>query len=469
MMKAMVKFMNKIFNFIKFIILKIYGFIDKFIVTPISTLIYKIQIKIGKESKLEKILNRPNVLLYMSLLFAVLLFYVVDVKANVLVSNDAVILTDVPVKVDVLNAYVVEGAPETVDITLIGKKSEIYLARQLGDNYVVLDLNDYKESDAPVRVKLAYNKPINNISYKIDPTYVTVTIKRKVSKQKNITYDLMNFDSLNEKLSVKSVELSRTDAIVRGAEDTIDKIATVKALIDLNNSDFTKAGTYTVDDIKLVAYDSDGVIINNIEINAPNLTANLVLESYSKEVSVKINTNGKLVDGKSISSITINGKSVDEFKVTVYGDESVLEGLDSIPIQPIDIENQGNNGSKISKVTLSKPAGVRHISEPDITVVFNFGEAKQKTITVNGITPKNIPNGLKANLANASDKNIEIQVIGVQSVLDEIDEDNPGISAYVDLTGYKAGTYNDVPVYVQGNDPRLQYTVAKSVSVVVSE
>ena len=60
--------MNKIFNFIKFIILKIYGFIDKFIVTPISTLIYKIQIKIGKESKLEKILNRPNVLLYMSLL-----------------------------------------------------------------------------------------------------------------------------------------------------------------------------------------------------------------------------------------------------------------------------------------------------------------------------------------------------------------------------------------------------------------
>ena len=372
MMKAMVKFMNKIFNFIKFIILKIYGFIDKFIVTPISTLIYKIQIKIGKESKLEKILNRPNVLLYMSLLFAVLLFYVVDVKANVLVSNDAVILTDVPVKVDVLNAYVVEGAPETVDITLIGKKSEIYLARQLGDNYVVLDLNDYKESDGPVRVKLAYNKPINNISYKIDPTYVTVTIKRKVSKQKNITYDLMNFDSLNEKLSVKSVELSRTDAIVRGAEDTIDKIATVKALIDLNNSDFTKAGTYTVDDIKLVAYDSDGVIINNIEINAPNLTANLVLESYSKEVSVKINTNGKLVDGKSISSITINGKSVDEYKVTVYGDESVLEGLDSIPIQPIDIENQGNNGSKISKVTLRKPAGVRHISDPDITVVFNF-------------------------------------------------------------------------------------------------
>ena len=44
--------------------------IDKIIVTPISTVVYKIQQKVGKDSKIEKILNRPNMLIYISLIFA---------------------------------------------------------------------------------------------------------------------------------------------------------------------------------------------------------------------------------------------------------------------------------------------------------------------------------------------------------------------------------------------------------------
>ena len=72
-------------NFFK----NIYKVIDKLIVTPISTLVYKIQSRLGKDNKLEKILNRPNVLLYISLVFAVLIFFIVDGKATQLVGNNA--------------------------------------------------------------------------------------------------------------------------------------------------------------------------------------------------------------------------------------------------------------------------------------------------------------------------------------------------------------------------------------------
>lgn len=461
--------MNNIFKPLKNLILIIYKFIDKFIVTPISTLIYKINSKIGKENKLEKLLNLPNVLLYVSLFFAVVLFYFVDIKANTLVSTDAEILSDIPVVVNYnTSAYVIEGVPETVDITLTGKKSELYLARQLGDNVVTLDLTDYDDTDSPVRAKLTYNKTIDNLSYKIDPTYVTVTIKKKVSDTKTVTYDLLNQDSLDEKLSVKSVELSKTEVVVRGSQDTIDKLATVKALINLDNSDFSKAGTYNVDDIKLVAYGSEGEIINNVEIVATNISATLVLDSYSKEVPVKIVTTGDLVSGKAISSITVNGKDVSDYKVTIYGEESVLEGINMVPIT-IDVQGQGNNGSKTSNVVIPKPSGVRSLSENSIAVVLNFGEAKQKTITINGIKTRNVPNGSVANLAHKDDAILEIQVIGVQSVLDSIDEENPGINAFVDLTGYTIGTYPDVPVQVEGNDSRLQYIVTKNVEIIISQ
>ncbi len=457
------KFLKPFASFFK----GIYKLIDKILITPISTIVYKISKKIGKESRIEKILNRPNMLLYISLVFAILLFYFVDTKATSFVSRDAEFLTNIPVEVKYnSSAYVVEGIPETVDVTLIGKKSEIYLAKQLSDSKVIVDLTDYQASDNPVRVKMSYNKAIKNVEYKIDPSYVTVTIKEKVSDSKTISYDLMNQDELDPKLSVKSVELSKSNVKVRGSQEKIDSVASIKALIDLSSDEFTKAGTYTVDNLNLVAYASDGTIVNGVEVVATNISAKLELNSYSKKVKVKVNTTGSLVSGKAISSITINGTDAQSFETTIYGDEAALENISSIPVS-IDVEGQGNNGSKTLNVTFSRPAGVRSISDESITVVLNFGEAKQKTITIEGIRTSNVPNGLTANLASAADMKVEVQVIGTESVLNSID-DNSNIYAYVDLTALSPGTYA-VPVKVEGDDSRLQYVVTKNVSIVISK
>lgn len=460
--------MRKIVKALKNVFLKLYKVIDKIIVVPISTLIYKIQSKIGKESKLEKLLNRPHVLLYLSLIFALILFFVIDSEAITLVNTNAEVLKNQPIKV-IYNssAYVVEGVPETVDVTLIGGKNEIYLARKLGSNEVVVDLTDYPASDTPVRVKMTYSKNIDKLDYKIDPTYVTVTIKKKVSDTKTISYDLLNQDSLNPKLSVKSVELNKTEAVVRGSQDTLDKIASVKALINLDNEELTTAGKYTLDNIQLVAYGSDGSIIENVEIVATNISAKVELNEYSKKVPVKVLTTGELISGKAISSILINNQDATNYETTIYGDESVLEGITSVPIT-IDVKGQGNNGSKTSIVTISKPNGVRSVSDESVTVVLNFADAKQKTITLYGVKTRNVPNGLSANLASEREKQIDIQVIGVESVINELTDEDNGIEAYVDLTTYNTPGNYSVPVFVEGNDSRLQYIVTKKVNVIIS-
>lgn len=460
--------MNKIFKALKKIGTKIYKLVDQLIVVPISSFIYKITSKLNKDSKLEKILNRPNVLLYISLVLAIVLFYLVDSKAISFINTNAEILRNQPVEV-IYNssAYVIEGVPETVDITLIGKKSELYLAKQLGENEVVVDLTDYEASDKPVKVKFSYKKHIDSLDYKIDPSYVTVTIKKKVSDKKTVSYDLLNKDSLDEKLSVKSVELSKTEVIVRGAEETLDKIASIKALIDLSDEAFKSAGTYDVDTVKLVAYASDGSILPNVEIVATNISAKVVLESYSKVVPVRIITTGELVSGKAISSITINSKPADSYDLTIYGDEKALESINYIPIN-IDVKGQGNNGSRKANVTIEKPAGVRALSESNVAVELNFDEAKQKTIVISGIKTKNVSNDLVANLASASEMEIEVQLVAVESVLSTIGEEPTGITAYVDLKDKGAGTHT-VDVEIEGEDSRIQYIVTKKVSVVLSK
>ena len=190
---------------------KVYKLVDGLIVVPISTVVFKIQKKFGGDNRLEKLLSRPYALLVISGVIAATFALLVNLKATSFVSNDAEFLTNIPVRV-VYNssAYVIEGIPETVDMTLIGKKYELYLARQLGENEVVVDLTDYQASEKAVRVRLTYSKPIDNLSYQISPDYVSVTIKEKVSDNKTVTYDLLNQDELNPKLSVKSVELSKS-------------------------------------------------------------------------------------------------------------------------------------------------------------------------------------------------------------------------------------------------------------------
>lgn len=456
--------MNSILKKIKSLFEMIYRIIDKSIVTPISRLIYYFNEKLkANPSNIERFLNRPHILLYVSLIFAVGIFFLVDSQVITLVENEAEVLANQPVKV-LYNkeAYVVEGLVDHADIILTGRKSAIYLAKQLGDHDVVLDLTDYEASDTAIKVPLVYNQTVDSINYKLDPSYVTVTIKKKESKVwNNVSYELLNENKLDEKLSVDSVELDKTEVVIKGSNDALDKVATVKALIDLSDKKYTNAGTYDVSDIRLVAYDSSGAILNQVEVVPNTLTGSITLGTYSTVVPLKVLATGDLVTGKAISSITINGKT--SYSISIYGEKSIIDEIKSVPVT-IDVNNQGNNGAKTYNVTIAKPNGVRHISEENAKVVVSFGDEKQKSVNISNIGYRNLGSGLKVNLVGTSE--VPVQVKGVQSVIDTINADN--ISAYTDLSGYGVGDH-EVDVLIENDDPRVNYVVTIKVKISISQ
>lgn len=442
---------------------KCYQILDEKFVTPISRAIYFLFEKFKNNPvHLEKFLNRPLILVYISLILAVTTFILVDSQVITLVETEAEILSNQPVNV-VYNkeSYVVEGLVDSVDIILTGRKSSLYLAKQLGEHEVVLDLSDYEASDTPQKVALTYNQTVDNINYKLDPAYVIVTIKKKISEEKNVTYELLNEDKLNEKFSISDVSLDQNTVIVKGSQDALDKIATVKALIDLSNNKFTEAITYDVDNLPLVAYDSAGNVIENVEIVPNTLSASISFSTYKATVPIVVTTTGDLVAGKAISSITINGKT--SYTVDIYGEKEEIDKITSVPVV-IDINGSGTGGALTRVADIKKPTGVRSISETDVKIVVTFGDEKQKTINISNIRANNLSSGLTVNRTN--DDPISVQVKGVQSVIDSINESN--IAAYIDLTNYTAGTY-DVDVQIENTDPRIKYVVSNKVNVVITE
>ena len=145
---------------------------------------------------------------------------------------------------------------------------------------------------------------------------------------------------------------------------------------------------------KVVEYTEDDVInIDTFTLQFFRVTHSIP-DAYGICVDTpqgRIITTGELVSGKAISSITINGKPVDNYELTIYGDEAALDSIKYIPIN-IDVKGQGNNGSKKANVTIDKPAGVRALSESNVSVELNFDEAKQKTIVLQPLALSTKPN-----------------------------------------------------------------------------
>lgn len=439
---------------------RIYRFIDKCIVVPISRVVYYLSKKLKKnQGKLDKILNQPHFLIYLSLALAVIMFLLIDSKVISLVETEAEVITNVPVVVKYNEeAYVIEGVPDTVDITITGRKSDIYLAKQLGEYEVILDLSDYSASDTPYKVYFTYSKSIDSLGYKLDPSYVQVTIKNKESSVKTLTSDLMNIDELNNKLSVKSVTLNKSEVVVKGSSDALANIATVKALIDLGKGNFKEAGTYDIDNVELVAYNASGEKLNNVEIVPSTTSATIVLDSYSKNVPLSIETTGELSPGKAIASILINNNA--NYSLTIYGEKSDIEKIESVPVT-INVDGLGNSDTKNYTVKINKPAGVRDMSAESVNIIATFGEEKQKTVDITtSIKPENKGDGLSVNIDK--DVVVNVQVKGVQSVIDSITASS--IQAYVDLTNLGVGEH-EVEVKINNNNPLLNYVVLNKVKI----
>lgn len=437
----------------------IYKIIDKIIVTPLSRLVYIINDFLKSHGTgIEKILNRPNALIVISLICAVIMFVLVDQKVISLTEKEAEVLTGQPINI-VYNkeAYVVEGVPETVDITLIGSKSTVYLATQLGDQEVTLDLSKY--GPGTWKVKLKYNHSVNNVSYKLDPSTITVKISEKVSKTSSLTYNLLNEKSLDSKLSISNVELETNKVIVKSSQEILNKVAVVKALVDASDITLKESGEFTIDNAPLVAYDSNGKLLDNVEMVPASVSAKVTIDSYHATKDVKVVTNGNMASGKAISSLSTSVKTVE-----VYGDKATVDALQYVEA-PVNVEGLGEN--KTLSVNLTQPVGIRYMSETKTNIEVTVGTESQKTVTGVQVRTTNLASGYVANAATAEDQNIEVIVKGVEGVISGIEASD--ITAYVDLSGLKNGTHT-VPVKVTVNDSLVNAQTAKTeITVKITE
>ena len=438
--------MKRISKSIKAFFRHILSFFDKWLITPITKLMLKIANFFKDNTKnLDRIASKKSTLIIVSLILAFGVFVIVDQESNVMIDQYAEVLYDEPVTA-VYNEelYVVEGLPETVDITLIGQRRHIFLAKQAPSKGVTVDLTGLKPGNH--KVTLNYSQRLKSLDYRLDPSEVTVTIYEKVSATKSLTVDILHQDELDSKLYIDNVELDRTDVIIKGAQYKLDKVATVRALVDVEEINKPKAGEITLKDVPLVAYDEEGQRVD-VEIVPSTVDAKLTITSPSKEIPVKVVPTGKLAFCKSIESINTSVSTV-----TVYGQQDAIDKIEELEVE---VDVKGLDKDKKFTVTLKKPKGITEISEKTITVDVKVANSTTKEFTVNTIEFRNLADGLSVQALSAADTTVTVSVSGSSDIVDKLDASS--IVAYVDLKDYGVGEH-EVEVHVEKSDLKLTYT-----------
>lgn len=435
------KFLKAIRNFFR----NLFKIIDKKIIVPITKIVVKITDSFNiSGKKIENWLSKSNTLLFVSLALSILIFIIIDQKRVDFTKSSAEVLRSQPVTA-IYNeeAYVVVGLPEAVDITLIGNKTDLFIAKQSPSYDIRVDLTGLKPGQHKVNIK--YNQSNLNLEYMVNPSVATVTIYDKVSETRSLSVDVLNTDKLDSKLIIDSVKVDSDKVIIKGAEHQLEQVATVKALVDINNLVNPEVGTITLRDIPLKAYDENGDVVD-VETVPSKISAEVVISSPSKELPIKVIPTGEVTFGKAIRSLDVSVN-----KVTVYGPQNVLDELNYLPLE---IDVGGLKSNKETKVELVKPVGIKSMSVTNVTVSITLDTVTEEDIEGVKVISRNLADGYSASAVSASDGVVTVNIKGVESVLDQITADD--IVAYVDLTGLKEGTH-EVEVVIESTDTRVQY------------
>ncbi len=318
------------------------------------------------------------------------------------------------------DTFELSGLPSEADITISGDASAVTAASN-SKGVVVADLEGLTEGTHNVKLKTeGFGE---NVTIRIDPSNVIVTLKKKTTQQFDLSYDYINQDKMESIYSLGVPTFEYTKVNVRASKDTLDSIAFVKALIDVSGqtADFTQEAT-------LIAYNAGGLPVN-ADIVPRTVNVSVAVTSPNKTVPIEVEVSGEVPEGKAIETI-----SIDQQTVTVYGTESVLGQIEKV-IVTLNASTLTKDSSTILR-PITLPAGVNSSNINQITMNVTLGEGVTRTIDDVRIYYRNNVNNYKASQPE-NKTTTSVTVFGTENNIASITADD--ISVYVDLKDAKPG------------------------------
>lgn len=322
----------------------------------------------------------------------------------------------------------------------------------------IVDLSNviysYNGEPVSVPVNIVIPSVVNNSFEILSKSVQSVTVDIQPYINKDFTVKpVVNYSDESSGELINAVT-SPSTITAYGAKSVINSIAEVRASVtpDTLKNDMVMTASPT-------AYDAEGNVVNNVTFSSSELSVKISMDDM-KSVRIAVDTTGRPAEDYQVTGLYLSPETID-----VAGSEEALSGISVIRLPDIDIAGMDSNIIKNFDIGDYLPDGVRIVGGTDTvtaTVTLERNEEKNIVIPADSITDNGTtPEGLTAHIES---EDIEITVSGPAGKLELVD----GVNAYVDLSGYEAGTYEDVPVVIELPDDVSLTSETVGVTVVLS-
>ncbi|KUP04935.1 hypothetical protein Q75_13980 [Bacillus coahuilensis p1.1.43] len=362
-------------------------------------------------------------------------------------SEDIEVIEDVP-----LEAYydsenlVVTGLPQTVDVTISGPTNIVQSAKALKDFSVFVDLNELIIGEHTVQVQ--YEDLSEKLEVTIDPSFVTVDIQEKISVEYTVEPEF-NEELLEDGYELRDLTISPNKVTITGAKNVIDKIAFVRATVDLKGSI-----SQTVSRAAQVQVLDQSLSKLNVQVEPELVDITISVFNPQKEVGLEVNEVGTLRESLQIKEITTSPENI-----TIFGNQSILNGISTLNV---DVDLTDIEEDTTIEVPVSLPDGINQ-SEPQVVeVIIDVEEKEEKTLLDIPIEVRGVSEGKEVTFLSPTSERTNLTIVAFQEVLDGLSEED--FILFVDLSPYEEEGEYDVNIEVdspEGINWTLKETSAK--------
>ncbi|MDC3417171.1 YbbR-like domain-containing protein [Aquibacillus salsiterrae] len=381
-------------------------------------------------------LKKPWIIRAISLILALLLFSAVSLDDDnyqsdaaldfISSSAEAQQLKDVPVNIKIDDEkYVVSGVPRTVTVTLEGPNSVVTSTATQRSFDVYIDLEDLQSGTYTVPLK--YTGISDSLTVYIEPKEIEVTIEERATAQFGVAVDFINENNITPGYETGETAVEPENVTITSSKSVVDKIAIVKAFVDLQGVDKPIDGV----EAPVKVYDRQGNELSvRVEPSAVEVSVDII--NPSKVVPIKVETTGELQRDLKIKSI-----NVDPAELRVFATENRLDSLESISTETVDLSNITEDTT--TEVELVVPAEIRKMERDKVTVNIKVEKMVERTFNQTLIDIDNLNNEYDLTFLRPADRKVNITVRGPEAEIENLSSDD--LNVFIDVKGLQEGQY----------------------------
>ena len=396
-----------------------------------------------------EVLSRRIWMKLLSLLLAILLWnYVVSANTSITRTKTLTGLSGYITGQSALttNELALLAPPEGVlsDVTVQLEVAQSQYGQVSADNVqVTLDLSSVRTAgtqQVPLRATSAYGRVTGII-----PESVTLTFETLDSRLIPVNVELVGEQDAGS--WYYSVNRTNPTAItVSGAASVVRGISQARVFLDVTGV----GGSYNGAE-SFVLMDYEGNEVSQSMLNRSVTSVSVMLDVYPKKeipISERIEdvVTGRVADGYVITDISIQPESI-----TVAADQSLLDGISELLIEPVDVEGQSQ--SIAARASIALLSDFRSVSAEQVYVNITIAEEDvSEWIGNNVLTFVGKAENLQLEWQRSE---IQVRVSGPRSVVQALQES--GVPITVDLTGLGAGQHSCPLILPTENYPGVTF------------